>query len=351
MNGAAPRPVPSNDRRPLLDLFPSTPPPPTTESFYGLREQPFSLSTDPKFLYHSAAHDTVAQKLLSAVRRRDPVVVVTGEVGLGKTILCRAVMEELDQRTVTAFVTGPLDSEEHLLTAMLVAFGVVEAEEDGDARLENSSREALLTALQHFLTSLVSLNAFAVVFVDEAQRLSADVFEEMRGLSEKADNARQLQFVLVGQPALAAVLRSRSLKAWAGRTPLMCELGPLAPQEMVDYVSHRLSVAGANPQVDFTDDAAARIYELSAGVPTVVNLLCDRALGLGSRILASDIDVDLVNEAARELDIATAESVGRWLRRAAIFVVALSALVLAGALAAARAFHEPLSRLIVRWGG
>ena len=132
---------------------------------------------------------------------------------------------------------------------------------------------------------------------------------------------------------------------------MRCALGTLAPEEIVDYVSHRLFVTRANPRVDFSDAAAARLYELSAGVPTVVNLLCDRALTLGHRALANDIDVGLVDAAACELEIARPEPVGRWLLRDALIIAAFGVLVLIGALAAARVFHEPLSRLITGWGG
>lgn len=353
----------SSDRRPLLHLFPSGPsqrrdllvdiPAPsdadatTCEGFYGLSEQPFSLSTDPEFLYHSSAHDRVAQELLTAIRRHDPIAVVTGAVGLGKTILCRAVMEELDRRTLASFVGCPPASPEELLKTMLVDFGVV----PGRERLERASSDELMLALRDFLASLVPLQTFAVVFIDEAQSLSPGLFQEIRRLTEISETPCRLQIVLVGQPTLLGRLRTADLKPIEPRIAARCSLGPLEPEEVIEYVSHRLSIAGAHPRVDFSDAAAERIHELSAGVPTVANLLCDRALSHGYRALANEIDVDLVNAAAFELDIAPAEPVGRWLLRDALIIVVFAALVLAGALAAARVFHEPLSRLIIRWGG
>jgi len=350
-------------RRPLLALFPpSTPQQParelhadsrpdasTYEAFYGLSEQPFGLSTDPRFVFHSAAHDHVAQELLSAIRRRDAVVVVTGEVGLGKTLLCRAVIEELDQRTLTSCVACPIASVEDLLATILIDFGVVEAEIDRE-RLQQSSRDDLQSALRHFLATLAPLDAHAVVLIDDAHDLSAELMAQVNFLSELVQTPRLLQFVLVGQPSLAGRLRAAELASLDALVGVRCALQPIAAEEMIDYVSHRLSVAGASPRVDFTDAAADRLYEISGGVPTLINLLCDRALTLGFASFASVIDVDLVEAAVDDLELTPPEPVARWLLRDAAIIIAFAALVLAGAVAAARIFHEPLARLIVRWG-
>jgi general secretion pathway protein A len=350
-------------RRPLLDLFPPSRPPQrkpelhadspsdtaTYESFYALREQPFSLSTDPKFLFHSAAHDKVAQELLTAIRRRDPLVAVTGNVGIGKTLLCRAVIEELDQRTLTSYLACPIASVEDLLATMLIDFGVVEAEIDRE-RLEQSSRGDLESALRHFLATLAPIEAHAVVLIDDAHGLSRELMEQVKLLSEFSGTSRLLQFVLVGQPALTARLRDEGLASLDAGGRIRCALEPLAPEEMIDYVSHRLSVAGASPRVDFSDAAADRLYQVSNGVPTLVNLLCDRALTLGFAALASAIDVDIVDAAVDDLELTPPEPVSRWLLRDAAIIIAFAVLVLAGAVAAARIFHEPLARLIVRWG-
>jgi type II secretory pathway predicted ATPase ExeA len=346
-------------RRPLLELFPPSAPPAgqaahapqsdTTgyETFYGLNEQPFSLSTDPKFIFHSGAHDNVAQQLLSAIGRREPVVVISGEVGLGKTMLCRAVMEELDRRTLTSYIKCPIGSPEELLKTMLRDFGLVGEDR---ARVERASRHDLVAALREFLATLVPLEAFAVVLVDDAHGLSGELIEQIRLLVELTEAPRLLQIVLIGQPALAGRLRASDVGTLDERVAVRCALKPLAREEIPDYVSHRLSMAGANPRVGFSDAAGECLHRISGGVPTVVNLLCDRALALGFVAGATLIDDDLIEAAAQDLDLYTPEPIGRWLLRDAVLIVAFAALVLVGALAAARVFHEPLSRLIVRWG-
>jgi general secretion pathway protein A len=260
-------------------------------------------------------------------------------------------MEELDGRTLIALVDRPVASAEDMLREMLVGFGVVRLRASERERLARASRDELLAALRHFLTSLVPLGAFAVVVVDEAQRLPIEALQQIRAFAEMPDDPRLLQIVLVGQPALASRLRTADLAALESRVTVRATLGPLAAEEIVDYVSHRLSVAGANPRVDFSDAAAETIFERSGGVPAIVNLLCDRALVRGYAALASVIGAEMVEAAACDLDFARPEPVGRWLLRGAAIIAAFAALVVAGALTAARVFHDPLARLIVRWGG
>ncbi len=349
--------VEDRPKRPLLELFPSPasaqktrelhgdsqPDTVTYGSFYGLSEQPFSLSTDPKFVFHSAAHDNVAQQLLSAIRRRDAVAVVTGDVGVGKTMLCRAVIEELDQRTLTSYLACPIASTEDLIATMLIDFGVVEAEIARDT-LDHASRNELHAAVQDFLATLEPIDALAVVLIDNAHSLSAELIAQIGRLSEAGK--QRLQFVLVGQPSLSERLGA-DLDA---RVTVRCTLGPLTREELIDYVSYRLSVAGAHARVDFSDASADRIYTASGGVPTLVNLLCDRALVRGFAAGASVVDEDLVNAAVDDLELTPPEPLRRWLMRDAAIIIAFALLVLAGAVAAARVFHEPLARLIIRWG-
>jgi general secretion pathway protein A len=378
-------PPPPGGRRPLIDLFPAPPggvseppdlaigiapppniashalarppeeaapvvaPPVTYEPFYGLAEKPFSLSTDPKFLYHCIAHDDAAQDLLSAIRRRDGLVVLTGEIGVGKTILCRAVSEELDRRTLASIVLDPFISVEALLQTVLVDFGVISRDDVARGLLAQSSSAELFAKLREFLASLVPLEAFAVVIIDEAQNLPVSVLEEIRALMDLDAQQRLLQIALVGQPSLLKLLARGELRELQQRVAVRSVLRTLAADEIAGYVMHRLSVAGMQARIEFDDLAFARLYQVSAGVPRVVNLVCDRALTLGYNASASVIDESLILTAAYDLDVVPPEP-RRWrVLRAALAAVILMALIGAGAAAAAWVFRAPLSRIIAEW--
>ena len=311
-------------------------------------EQPFSLSSDPRFLYHSVAHDRAAQAMLDAIRRRDGVVVLTGEPGVGKTILCRAVMEQLDRRTLTSLVADPFDSAEDLLKTVLVDFGVISRDDVAHGRLARASLAELSAVVRDFLFSLAPLQAFAVVIIDEAQRLSVELLDQIRAVGELGRNERLLQLMLVGHPALSSTLAKPELRQLLRRVSARASLGPLASDEIAGYVSHRLGLAGMGPRVEFDDPSIARLYDLSGGVPRTINLLCDRALAMGQAGYASTIDGRMVDSAAAELDLAPLASRGSLVRVAAIVAV-LALLGVLGAAAGAFVFHTDLFALISRW--
>ena len=152
----------------------------TYEPHYGLKAKPFSLSTDPRALYKSPAHGAVLDDLLSGIRRREGIVVLTGEMGTGKTTLCRAALYQLDRKTFTTFVPDPLLSREDLLRMLLVDFGEVSVDDLRRGRLTGASRPDLSYQLYEFLTSLESVDAFAVLVIDEAQHLAQPLLEEIR---------------------------------------------------------------------------------------------------------------------------------------------------------------------------
>jgi len=346
---AAPRP-PATQRPSLSDaLKPPVVARPTYETFYGLSEPPFGAGSDPRFLYHSNAHDRVAQGLLSAIRRHDGVVIVTGDVGMGKTMLCRAVLDQLDRRTLTSFVLDPFASIEDILKTVLVDFGVISRADLTGGRLANASRGELTTALREFLASLVALQAFAVVIIDDAHNLAADVLDQIRTISDEEAESRLLQIVLVGQPRLLQELRRTNLRAFAQRAAVRGVLDPLEPDEVTGYVLHRLAVAGTNARVEFEDPALVRLAWLSGGVPRILNLLCDRALTLGYEASASAIDRALIDRAAEDLDISPPESQMLRLARAAMTIAVLVVLMLAGAAAAALVFHDRFEQTLRRW--
>ena len=342
------RAIPFLDEPPEINPRPSqTSDPLTGETFDGLHEQPFSLSADPRFLYHSVGHDRLAQAMLDAIRQRNGILVLTGEPGVGKTILCRAVMDQLDRRTLTSFLADPFDTVEDLLKTLLVDFGVISSNDVALGRQARASRADLLVALRDFLFTLAPLQAFAVVVIDEAQHLSVELLEQVRVASELGGD-KQLLLILVGRPALSATLARRELRQLIQRVSARWTLGPLASDEVAAYITHRLEVAGTRPRIEFDAPSIARLYELSGGVPRLINLLCDRAMAVGQAASASMIDERVVDSAAEDLDLAPSRS-RRSLGRVAATLAVLALLCLIGAAAGAFVFRTDLSALISQW--
>ena len=274
------------------------------EPYYGLSEKPFSLSTDPRFLYKSASHTPVFQEVLAGIRRREGLVVLTGEIGMGKTTLCRSVLGALDRKTFSAFVPDPFVTREDLLKILLVEFGVVSVDDLVRGRLQGASRAELSYPLYEFLRSLEPLDAFAVLLLDEAQNLPVPLLEEIRILSDLEDTRRLLQVVLIGQPELSTALRLPHMRQMRQRVTTHCELQPLGREGVYGYVGHRLTVAGATgDRLRFTGEALDLVFEASGGVPRVINRLCDRALQHGQQARTATIGPDLVRAASDDLQL------------------------------------------------
>jgi general secretion pathway protein A len=254
----------------------------TYEPYYGLKAKPFSLSTDPRSLYQSSSHAPVFEDLLAAIRRREGLIVLTGDIGTGKTTLCRAAIYQLDRKTFTTFVPDPDLSREDLLRMLLVGFGEVSVHDLKEGRLKGAPRADLGVQLYEFLTSLESVDAFAALVIDEAQNLSAPLLDEIRALSEMEAGRRLLQIVLVGQPELRARLRVRDMQQIAQRVTTVCELKPLNREGVAGYVAHRLAfVGGTRDRVEFSPQALDLVFGGSFGLPRLVNRICDRALSYG----------------------------------------------------------------------
>ena len=184
------------------------------EEYYGFTEKPFSLTPDPKYLYKSASHANAFELLQYAIRRREGFVVITGDIGTGKTTLCRAMLEQLDRKTFTALVLNPFLSEEDLLRLILQDFGVVSRDEIKRGRLAGVSKQELIETLNEFLLSLQPLGAQALLIIDEAQNLPLQVLEQIRILSNlETEKEKLLQIVLVGQSNLKDLLRSTGAAA------------------------------------------------------------------------------------------------------------------------------------------
>ena len=267
----------------------------TYEPFYGLREKPFSLTSDSRFFYHSRSHAPAFDDLLGGIRRRESLNVLTGDIGTGKTTLCRAVLQNLDRKTFSAFVPDPFASREDLLKVLLIDFGVVSVDDLTSGRLKDASRTELSYLLYEFLGTLAPLQAFAVVIIDEAQNLSMPLLEEIRILSD-ADG--QLQVVLVGQLELRDKLKLPEMRQVDQRVSVHCHLAPLTCDGVAGYVAHRLQTAGGSPdRIRFSADAVEAIYRVSGGVPRLINRLCDRALHHGYLRRVGTIDREIVEAA------------------------------------------------------
>ena len=276
----------------------------TYEPYYGLREKPFSLSVDPHFLYKSRSHAPVFDDLLAGIRRREGLIVLTGDIGNGKTPRCRAVLEHLDGKTFSTFVPDPFVSREDLLKMLLIDFGVMSVDDLKAGRLNGASRPELTYLLYDFLNSLVPLQAFAVLIIDEAQNLSLPLLEEIRILSDLEAPEKLLQVVLVGQLEFRAKLKLPEMRQVDQRVSVRCNLEPLDAAGVGSYIAHRLQVAGATrDRVSFAASAVELIAQRTGGVPRLINLICDRALHRGHLARTALIDSDIVRVAMIDLGL------------------------------------------------
>ena len=287
------------------------------EEYYGFTEKPFSLTPDPKYLYKSESHANAFDLLQYAIRRREGFVVVTGDIGTGKTTLCRAILEQLDRKTFTALVLNPFLSEEDLLRLILQDFGVVSRDEMKRGRLAGVSKQELIDTLNDFLMSLLPLRAGAVLILDEAQNLPRQVLEQIRILSNlETDKEKLLQIVLVGQLNLKDLLRSPDLRQLDQRISIRYELKPLTREETSAYIAHRLTIAGGGAVVNFSPKALDLVHRLTSGIPRLINLLCDRALLGGYSARTNKITPEMVTVAANTLELmAPRGSILTWMRR------------------------------------
>ena len=231
---------------------------------------------------------------------------------------------------------------------MLVDFGAMSrADLDGASQF---TREALTRTLNSFLESLVPIEASAVVIIDEAQNVPVALLADLGAmLGADGPAARVLQLVLAGQPALTAVLKHADLRQLNASVARRAELGPLAADEISGYVMHRLSIAGAHSRIEFDEAAIARLYDLSAGVPRVVNLLCDHAMTRGQQSSAGVIDGALVETAAADLDLDAPAGDRPGLLGSLLRVAAFALLVLAGSAGALWLSRDAVSRTLLQW--
>ena len=269
------------------------------QSFYGFREMPFNITPDPRFLYLSPTHQEALQHLKYGVREKKGFIVLVGEVGCGKTTLCRRFLNELDPAHFdTALILNPRITETQMLKAILT--------ELGETKLARSQND-LVAQINRVLLERIEKGRDIVLIIDEAQNLSFDVLEQIRLLSNlETDKQKLLQIVLMGQPELKEVLAREELRQLRQRILVHYELHPLAATDMGHYIQHRLSLAGGSGRPSFTKWALRSLHRGSGGIPRIVNNLCDKAM-LSAFIRESDeVNYWDVRRAVREMKNLTA---------------------------------------------
>lgn len=273
----------------------------TYERFFGLAEKPFSLSSDPRFLYRSPSHAAVFDKLLAGIERREGVLVLTGDIGTGKTTLCRSVLQNLPRKTFSAFVPDPFATREDLLKMLLIDFGVMSVRDLASGHLKGATRTELSYLLYDFLDSLIPLEAFVIVIVDEAQNLSLSLIEEIRILSDLHGRTSPLQVLFVGQLELRDKLKLPEMRQVDQRVSVHCSLEPLTREALPGYVAHRLGIAGARTErICFPPDALDAVYDGSRGVPRLINRICDRTMYHSFLAGSATLSRAMVDAAIRE---------------------------------------------------
>lgn len=239
-------------------------------SHFGFKALPFSITSDPSFLFFSPKHREAYDSLIYGINSRSGFIEIVGEVGCGKTTLCRKALQELPKSVKTAYIFNTSVTEIQFLQTMLSDLG---------QPVEGKNRHTLFQDLNRFLIQALSKGDNVALFIDEAQNLPVKILEMIRMLSNlETDRDKLLQIVLVGQPELRDLLSRNDLRQLRQRISIRCHLGPLSLEETSAYIQHRLLVAGVNRRDLFPDDAVRSIWDHSRGIPRVINILCDKAL-------------------------------------------------------------------------
>jgi general secretion pathway protein A len=259
------------------------------ETYFGFHEKPFSLIPDPDFLYLSEGHRAALSLLEYGITEQTGFVVISGEIGSGKTTLVRRLLGSVADDIVVGLITNTHPSFGELLQWICLAF---------DLEHRDKGKVELYQGFLDFLIEQYAASRRTVLVIDEAQNLGPEALEELRMLSNiNADKDYLIQLILLGQPELLAKLRRPDLRQFVQRIGVDYHLGPLAIEDSLAYIRHRLSVAGGDPQL-FDDDACAAVHYYSGGVPRVMNVLCDLALVFAYAEDRPRIDIDIVMEVA-----------------------------------------------------
>jgi general secretion pathway protein A len=267
------------------------------EGFYKLKENPFRLTPDPSFVYMTVQHQEALSGLIYSACTRPGLTVLTGEAGTGKTTLLYALLGLLEKRrSVTAICTNPTLTREEFYDFLMMKFGVVCA---------SNLKSRQLAALEESIRRNRSEGRASILIVDEAQRLSSELLEEVRLLlNVETPTEKLLQIIIAGQPELEETLRRPELRQLKQRVSTVCRLKPLSIEELREYLHHRLTHAGLVTQNLFPTEAIDSIFAYTQGIPRLINSLCDASLQTGFALQSPGITASIIDEVARDLDLA-----------------------------------------------
>ena len=241
--------------------------------FYNLRETPFSITPDPEFIFLSNTYKSVIDKILYGINNRMGFILLTGEVGTGKTTICRSVIDNLDNKARMVYIINPSVSGRELISGILDDLGLEYP--------PDSSKKDLINHLNNFLLSRADNNP-VVIIIDDAQTMPIDALEDLRLLSNlETDKKKLLQMILVGQPELLELINRPEIRQLKQRVEINCRLEYLARDETGGYIAQRLFIAGCRGNLQFTQKAINLIYAASNGIPRLINKICDYALTAG----------------------------------------------------------------------
>lgn len=261
--------------------------------FFALTEKPFKRTPDPKFLFLSDTHLEALHHLIYGITNKEGFIVIAGNVGSGKTTLCRALLEKIGSNTKTALIFNPMLSEEELLCAILQDFGVA---------YKGSTKKELIDELNTFLLQQLEKDKNVVLIIDEAQDLTTSLLEQVRLLSNLETNKEKLiQIILLGQNELQDKLNLPELRQLNQRISVRYELQYLDRQEMEKYIYHRLAVANSDGRIVFSPRALNKIFKYSKGIPRLINIVTDRALLSAYMQLTNKITKNLVERGIKSL--------------------------------------------------
>ncbi len=262
------------------------------ENFFNLRKKPFELVPNPEFLFMSKSHKKAIVYLDYGIKEHAGFILITGEVGSGKTTIVRNLLKNLDGRVTLSKIFNTKVTSEQLIAMVNEDFGLDAAGKD---------KITLLRELTDFLIEQHAMNRWPTLIIDEAQNLSADLLEEVRMLSNlETDKSKLLQIILVGQPELRKMLARPELRQLRQRISICCHIMPLTRQEAEEYIFHRLEIAGNRDAVSFDEESVDIIYGFSRGIPRLINIICDflmlSAFAEETRVMTRDLVQEVIGE-------------------------------------------------------